>query len=505
MPVTILHSKDGKIDAADVAAFNSLKTRLAASPQSKVLLHIHGGLVDQASGEAVAQRLSGQGPSSFQAPPAYEQIYIVWRTGALETIRINWMDLFQNDNLYMALFKRILGYISKRLPSADMPGRSASVAVGLSPMEIERRLKSSNDAPFADLDAAVARDEGSRAVTSLVASENDVKSELGMIISLDPEVTAAVEDIAAAIQWDEGRSGVAPHGNAARGRQSLIRLDQPTRNSWQGTHDLAEGRGILGSLGLLKSIVTHAVAIAWRVIQRFRSGRDHGVHATVVEELVRELYADKVGAALWGMMKKDAYDHFDPGGLGLDLLGALGGATQLVITGHSAGSIWATAMLEKMPGRNLAPVTLLLLAPAVRMLEFSTAIAASRAAIGRFRIFTMRDELERCDPVLGKGTGVIYPSSLLYVVSGLCEESTGSPLPDAAILGMQRFLDHEETWLDIATEISAAKSIRAYVSAIPNAVVYAKAFGGPGLQTDATSHGDFDNNALTLESVRTFL
>jgi hypothetical protein len=509
MPVTILRSRDGKLDAMDRHALEQLKGRLAAnSGKNRVLLHLHGGIVGQVDGEEIAVRLSGTGPLSFQAPLDYEQIYIVWRTGAFETIRTNWMDLASNDRLYSALLKRLIGYVSRKLTVAGVDGRSVGDAMGLTAAEIDRRLKGASDAPFADLDAAAPRAESMRGGQLTFPADDDVEAELEILIAQDSNVTAATEDIAAAIAWDtNGRSALAPHGDAVRGRQSLIRLKESVRKEFGNQHGDAESRGLIGSVGLIEIITLHAVAIAKRIFQRYRDRRDHGIQATIVEELVREFYADLIGSAIWGMMKKDAYDHFQDGGLGLELLDALDSHLErVIVTGHSAGSIWASAMLLALakPGRSLPGLTLLLLAPAVRMSEFASAISVA-GKIGQIRIFTMSDELERRDPVLGRGTGFIYPSSLLYLISGLLEEIGGKALPDAAILGMQRFLLNDNHWLMIESEVQAADAVRAYLQARPDSLVYSKQYAPEGQETDATSHGDFDNNRLTLESVRTFL
>lgn len=507
MPTTILHTSDGKLDAGDRQALDALKARLGAAP-SKVLLHLHGGLVAQADGEAVAHALSGNGPQAFNAEADYEQIYVVWRTGALETIRTNWQDLFQNDRLYRALFKHLIGYVSSKIGAEDGSGRSVGLATGLSPAEIERRMNSGADAPFADLDRAVPEEPAARALRLPLVTDVEIRGEFGAALQMSAEFSRAIEDLAAAVSWDaSGRSATEPHGNAALGRQSLARLQRDVREELETARQTPEGRGLITSAVVLKAMVKHGVAIAIRVIRRLRNGRSHGVHATIVEELARELYGDLIGSAIWGMMKKDAGDHFSISSLGTELIEALAGHPhRIVVTAHSAGSIWASAMLLAAASKVGFPkVDLILLAPAVRVREFAEAVDKARPLIARFRMFTMRDELERADAVLGRGTGAIYPSSLLYLVSGLFEESDGEAAPDAPLLGMERFLNRSPEWLEDAQEIAAITAIRNFLAGIPDSAIYSKASGAAGLSTDATTHGDFDNNALTLASVRELL
>ena len=506
MPVTILRTRDGVLDGADAPAFEDLRARLAGGP-TRVLVHLHGGLVSQKSGEAIARALSGVGEHSYGAGADHEQVYVVWRTGAFETIRTNWQDLFQNDRLYRALLKKLLGYVSSKVDVVDGGGRSVGLATALSSAEIERRLRGGGDAPFADLDFA-SGEPGGRAVVGGETSDDVVRTEFSVVLQQSGDFSAAVEDLAAAIEWDvDGRGVAAVHGEPARGRQSLARLRSDVRAELEAAPRTAEGRGLLASAALLRRLVRHGVDIAVRVIGRLRSGRGHGVHATIVEELIRELYGDLVGASVWGMMKKDAYDHFGDGQLGSRLVEALSTqAHSLAVVGHSAGSIWASALMARAARENGFPrFALVLLAPAVRMTEFAAALRAGSNLLRAFRVFAMSDGLERVDAVLGRGTGAIYPSSLLYLVSGLFEEAGGRAAPDAPILGMQRFLDRAPEWLNDQAEEDAVAAVRLYAGAIADSVVYAKAAGGPGLSTGATSHGGFDDDPDTLASVHSLL
>src|SRR3712207_8891098 len=54
---------------------------------------------------------------------------------------------------------------------------------------------------------------------------------------------------------------------------------------------------------------------------------------------------------------------------------------------------------------------------------------------------TMSDELEKADAV----AGAVYPRSLLYLVSGVLEAAKTGTVPDAPILGMQRFLEDRKS------------------------------------------------------------
>ena len=62
---TIFLTRNGHADLGQEAKVEALRQRLA-KPDAKLLLHLHGGLVDQPTGEGIAQRLSGTGANSWQ-------------------------------------------------------------------------------------------------------------------------------------------------------------------------------------------------------------------------------------------------------------------------------------------------------------------------------------------------------------------------------------------------------------------------------------------------------
>jgi hypothetical protein len=513
MPITVLHTTDGVLDAADQPALTQLTARLAAG-QGKALLYLHGGLVDQANGESAAQRLSGAGSQAFNAPVDWEQIYVVWRTGALETIRTHWTDLATNDRLYRALLNRLLGYLAGKLRVPDGSGRSVGAAAGLSPAEISARLSGRAprpDHPFADVDEALARGQpAGRGVAIPAMADADIVAEFATALQLDPDFTAAAEDIDAALNPPiPGARAVSGHGNAAAGIQSLRRLDPAVRTKLETVVPAASARLAFTSFAVVKELVQHGAAIALRVIGRYRNGTNHGIQATIVEELARELYGDLVGATVWGMMKKDASDHFLPGRLGSQLLTALTAVAdqRILVVGHSAGTIWATELLRSAAAMQQKPkLDLVFLAPAVRVSLFADVLRSAGPLVSRFRCFAMQDELERADAVLGPNTGFIYPSSLLYLVCGLFEEANGAAEVDAPLLGMARFFPSGQPagWITDATEQTALANAVTFFGAQPHRTVYSKINDGPGLWSEAASHTAFNLEQHTLESVATF-
>jgi len=128
---------------------------------------------------------------------------------------------------------------------------------------------------------------------------------------------------------------------------------------------------------------------------------------------------------------------------------------------------------------------------------------AKNPAIERFRLFGMSDALERDDAVLGEQFSAIYPSSLLYLVSGLFEEEDADAAVDAPLLGLNRFFASSDVpdWITEPKESAAMQKVQTFFATHPNASVWSLASGGDGLATRSTSHGDFDRDADTLRSV----
>lgn len=507
MPTTILKSRNGRLDAADQAKLDALTQRLAAG-RVPLHLHLHGGLVDEAAGQAIAGRLAG--PNGLRAPAEWEQVYVIWRTGAFESLLTNWRDLFDNDRLYKALLRKLLAYAAGKVSLPGAEGRSAFNALSLTPTEINRRLAARPAAdPFADVDFAP-ETLAARGGEAEVAAVDDgtVAVEFSALLEGDFEFNSAVEDLAAALSRDpdDGSRSLATSGDMDVGDTALQHLNPAVRAELDGEAAPARGaRAAVSAFKILQMLIKHGTKIAIRVIQRFRTRRDHGFYATICEEIVRELYADLIGAAVWGMMKRDAGDHFGQGGLGASLVEAAKAAPSVKITAHSAGAIWAAEMISVLGGDG-PTLDVALLAPAVRMDLFAAALAKGGGRVRSLRMYTMRDELERKDPVLGSALAFVYPSSLLYLVSGLFEEDGSKGFPDAPLVGLNRFWGDDLAWLDDDRQIAAAKAVRAAFAPATNGVVLSTTTSGAvGLSSQATSHGGFDQDKDTLASAVHFL
>ena len=275
--------------------------------------------------------------------------------------------------------------------------------------------------------------------------------------------------------------------------------------------------GARGVISVAK-IVAAVISVAGRVIDRRLSGRDHGLHATIVEEVLREFYLANIGGRIWTMMKDDTRDAFGDdhrvyGGTAvLHLLNALiedGRQFRITLVGHSTGAVFIGHLLRK--AAEIRPAgfdfQVVFLAPAATFRLTKDALLPHAGQIGGLRIFTMTDDNEKADALLPP----LYPHSLLYFVSGVVEDGTDMP-----ILGMARFHDAAAFPPGPFPEVHQVRQHfdnghlakrfdynGQHLSGIANSLVWSVTTGaGGGLNSQSRKHGDFDNDRTTLDSVK---
>jgi hypothetical protein len=210
----------------------------------------------------------------------------------------------------------------------------------------------------------------------------------------------------------------------------------------------------------------------------------------------------KAGTAIWGEMKQNAdalsvekklpngnpvpeeqqagavllYQHFKRQ--------AANNPIRLHLVGHSAGSIVAAFMIDRLIGDGLKGFeSLSFLAPAVREDTFDRLVRPHLDAgrVKRFQQFHLTDHAEENDPSCGP-----YRRSLLYLVSESFEGGT-----QTKILGMQKFFDPYLKTLPVATQ----NRIRVFASPASN-----------GQDPVASStHGGFDDDPGTRKRVIEFI
>lgn len=198
------------------------------------------------------------------------------------------------------------------------------------------------------------------------------------------------------------------------------------------------------------------------------------------------------GRSVWGDMKLDATANSVGDGGAAVLAAELAayvkahpkgkpGEIRLHAVGHSAGSIFHSHFVPKAISTGAKPFeSVSLLAPAVRLDTFEATLlpAAEAGDIRDLSIFTMNEEKEKDDSCFG-----LYRKSLLYLVSRSFE-----PERDAAILGM-------------AAHIRSSERTKRYLAAQTDRLVLSPITADARSASTATSHGDFDNDRPTMESV----
>ena len=209
-----------------------------------------------------------------------------------------------------------------------------------------------------------------------------------------------------------------------------------------------------------------------------------------------ELTVAAAGTAIWSEMKENAMlSSRHPDGIGamqllvkvaLAAIGKLPGPArgdwELHVVGHSAGCIYASYAVSALCGLGVSFKTLQLMAPAIRIDEFKRAFLdpISAGTCPRPSLYILSDVGERDDSV---GP---YGKSLLYLVSNAFEGRRETPL-----LGMETFLTRDP---DLNTLFAGQVDGRP-------AVVVAGLDQGPGSVSRSSTHGGFDNDPDTLNSV----
>jgi pimeloyl-ACP methyl ester carboxylesterase len=207
-----------------------------------------------------------------------------------------------------------------------------------------------------------------------------------------------------------------------------------------------------------------------------------------VDDTLEPLARHLGGKALWDEMKENASrattTRAGAARLTADLLAAQhlqGKIDEIHLVGHSAGAIFHARLAEYLAGKGVPIASLTLWAPActIDLFEEVYRPLIDSGAIGRFHLFTLDDATERDDHCAN-----IYHKSLLYLVSHALEKRPRIPLiqEGTPLLGLQRDVGKKfpKTFWD-------GKKRRWFVA--PAAA-----------ESNARHHGDFDNDAETLEA-----
>ncbi len=452
-----------------------------------LVIHFHGGLNNFQTAKGIAERLS----------PIYEEaggnpMFFAWESGLLETVENNLIEI-SKEKIFGLVWKRVRRIIERKtlqvIGGRDI-GDLPNVETNDVDMEIDEAISSDNVSEISKKEF-----QHDVSITELSFEE---RLQLETELQLDIELIMEVQKISFGLKSPEtiemelnSRSFSTVRGSEAT-LMDPIALDKFTERPLSGS------RGIVSSAKLVKAIV----GVAARVISRYLKKRDHGLHATIIEEILRTLYLSNIGGLIWKTMKKDTTDSFGSNPLahgGTAVLDAIntfsnnGEEHDVILVGHSAGAIYASEFIKAADSSLHGNIKfkVVLLAPAVTFKLLDEVFDKHRERIKDFRMFTMTDENEKND-VLVK---YLYPHSLLYFVSGVTESEVDMPL-----LGMERYFD--ET-LFSSSKFPSVGRVRDLISRdFQNSVVLSESTGRPaGLNTKSYRHGDFDNDETTMESV----
>jgi hypothetical protein len=229
-------------------------------------------------------------------------------------------------------------------------------------------------------------------------------------------------------------------------------------------------------------------------------GRSFGERLTEAADWIWEMTAAVPGTRLWQEMKRNAESASNPSSSALRVVveslkllhqqahkSSDDSRWELHVVGHSAGAIFAAhaaSLLAQLKDLHIDWKTLQLLAPAIKVSDFRELLLPliQEKACPVPSIFLLPDELERGDTV---GP---YAKSLLYLVSNAFEDKRATP-----ILGMQRFLGHKHCQ-DIVELLSQR------TDKLPG-IVHSGDKGEAGAISSSTTHGGFDNDPDTMNSV----
>lgn len=501
----ILHSAAGKFDtstdskAADVARIIDLA--LAAKPPQGLLLHFHGGLISKASGEAIAGKLLRR----YQEAGSYPMFFI-WESGLRESLLNNREDIAQ-DLAFRELVKKVSEWVLKRAGSSfGLKGAAGqSVDVDKLRREYDEWFDHARETPPLKDDAVSETEVATKGADDI--SEEKLAEDIEDGLENDPQFKKAIEE---AYNAQLPADQVATRGAGTRKAADVTYLSKEARREMFGDPADVDTKGLFTWL----AVARFTAKIVKSVLKRFRAHRDHGAYCTIVEEVLRAAYIDLVGSTIWNQMKKDTLDSFQDGAdfCGSGVVRCLRereqvGQTfpQITLVGHSTGAIYICNFLDAAKAAGLqTPIKVAFLAPALTHGLFAKAISNhdGTSRMRDFRLFGMQDELEADDRM----AGVVYPRSLLYFVSGLLEgealDGKWKSEIDMPIAGMQRYLTQA---VFANGEFPDIKTVATFFSAQGRRVVWSPSTAGPGLNSNAARHGDFDDDDPTMTSVGAFI
>lgn len=499
----VIHSRGGQLVKASNGPTDVRRiVQLALDHAGGIVIHFHGGLV----GEKAARK-SAVGPlyrTYAQEGHAYP-IFFVWESGLLEAPWNNRGELVReltkilDEDFFRAVLKKVGKWALRQLPAGPgVRGAAANVRAGDLAAEFDAFFKRRRPTP----PDALATLASAGVMSGLRATESEVDELAAQIeedLQSDADFRATVEAVV---------NGLASQPRATL-KGSQARISAKSRITKEAAANLFGKRAGAGAAAATLrgtwtwlDVAKVLAKIVIRVLRRMHTGRGHGPYVTLVEEVLRELYVDKIGRyGWWDRMKGDTADAFRPGveHAGTALLTELGKQIRpgskrprITLVGHSTGAIYICNLLRAAAVHVPAlQFDVIFEAPAVTYAFLAKTIAEHGSRIRNFRQFSMNDAREAGDVLVP----VLYVSSLLYFISGLLEHD-----PDEPLVGMERYLTQNNIYTSAA--FPNIQLCREFFDKYQHGLVWSRCFAGPGRNSDGKAHGEFDDvDQPTMASV----
>ncbi len=181
--------------------------------------------------------------------------------------------------------------------------------------------------------------------------------------------------------------------------------------------------------GIKKSLLSSSLAAlrVLRIFARMALGNDHGLDATIAEEVFDGLHVSTLGEVHWEKVKRHAKQCFSEDSNGRNLVNKLitvqqGRNRKIHTWSHSAGSIPTAELIHYLGDafdnkRVLNQVQMV--APAINQKDFSTLVLSHPKVFNHLQAYALTQKFERKDKLIWG----LYPASLLYAVSSLAENT----------------------------------------------------------------------------------